>query len=143
MATMKARMPDELMKKLSRMGDKTDAVCEHALEEGATVVKSAVSDSLGAVIGKGTKQPSRSTGQLRSALGVTPVKQSRDGTLDIKVGFAEPRTNGESNAKIANILEYGKPGQSPTGFMKKAKNKSRKNAEERMKAVLEKELADA
>ena len=45
-----------------------------------------------------------------------------------------------SNAMIANILEYGKPGQPPTGFLKKAKNKSRKLAEAKMVEVLEKEM---
>ena len=63
MAKMKAKMPDELIAKLSRLGQKTDEVCEKALQAGAEVAKSAISANLSAVIGKGTKKPSRSSGQ--------------------------------------------------------------------------------
>ena len=134
MAKMKLEMPDELMRKLSRLGGKTDAICEKALKEGAEVVKMAVASSLDSAIGHGTKYESRSTGQLRSALGISPVKQGKNGELDIKIGLVENRNDGKSNAMIANVLEYGKPGQSPTGFLKKAKNKSKKTATNRMSA---------
>ncbi len=140
MAKMTPKLPEELMSKLSRLGDKTDTICEHALKEGAEVVRDAVAGTLNDAIGHGTKYDSRSTGELKSSLGISRVRQSQDGTLDIKIGFSEPRKDGESNAKIANILEYGKPGQTPTGFLKKAKNKSKKSATERMSEVLEKEM---
>lgn len=35
--------------------------------------------------------------------------------------FKEPRSDGESNAKIASIIEYGKQGQPPNPFLKSAK----------------------
>ncbi|MBR4767156.1 MAG: HK97 gp10 family phage protein [Clostridia bacterium] len=140
MPKMTPKLPEELMRKLSRLGDKTDIVCEHALQEGAEIVRNAVAESLDSVIGHGTKYDSRSTGELKSSLGVTGVKQARDGTLNIKIGFNEPRSDGGSNAKIANVLEYGKPGQQATGFLKKAKNKAMKPATEKMKEVLEKEM---
>ncbi len=73
-------------------------------------------------------------------MGLSPVKQDRDGNHNIKVGFSEPRKDGESNAKIANIIEYGKSGQPAKPFLKPAKSASRKPCIEAMKARLEEEL---
>ena len=140
MAKMTAKMPDALIAKLSRLGNKTDEVCEKALKAGAEVAEKAVVSNLSAVIGKGTKQKSGSTGQLQKALGISPMKLNSRGELDIKIGFAEPRSDGESNAKIANILEYGRPGQPPKPFLKPAKSKSRKQIMAAMKETLESEM---
>jgi hypothetical protein len=58
----------------------------------------------------------------------------------VKVGFDEPRRDGESNAKIANIIEYGKSGQLPKPFLKPARTSSRKACIERMKRKLDEEI---
>ena len=142
MAKIKTQMPDALIAKLSRLGDKTDKVCEKALKAGAEVAEKAISSNLSAVIGKGTKLPSRSTGQLQKALGVSPVKVDAKGNYDIKIGFSEPRSDGDSNAKIANILEYGKSGQPPKPFLKPAKSKSRKQIMKTISDTLEREMND-
>ena len=142
MAKMKAKMPDELIAKLTRLGQRTDEVCEKALKAGAEVAEKAISSNLSAVIGKGTKYDSRSTGQLEKALGISPVKLNDKGELDVKIGFAEPRSNGESNAKIANILEYGKHGQPPKPFLKPAKSKARWQIMAAMTDTLEREMND-
>lgn len=140
MATMKAKLPDELVAKLTRLGNKTDEVCEKALKAGAEVVEKAVASSLTDVIGKDTKYKSRSTGELQKALGVTPVKLDKNGEYNIKIGFSEPRSDGKSNAIIANVLEFGKHGQPPKPFLKPAKNKSAKAATAKMAEVLESEM---
>ena len=142
MAKIKTQMPDALIAKLSRLGDKTDKVCEKALQAGAEVAEKAISSNLSAVVGKGTKLPSRSTGQLQKALGVSPVKVDAKGNYDIKIGFSEPRSDGDSNAKIANILEYGKSGQPPKPFLKPAKSKSRKQIMQAISNTLEREMND-
>lgn len=140
MAKMKAKMPDDLIAKLTRLGSRTDEVCESALKAGAEVAEKAISSNLSSVVGRNTKHLSQSTGQLEKALGVSPVKVDGKGNYDIKVGFNEPRTTGESNAKIANILEYGKANQPPKPFLKPAKSKSRKDIINTMKDTLEKEM---
>lgn len=142
MAKIKAQMPDALIAKLNRLGERTDKVCEKALKAGAEVAEKAISSNLSAVIGKGTKLPSRSTGQLQKALGVSPVKVDAKGNYDIKIGFSEPRSDGDSNAKIANILEYGKSGQPPKPFLKPAKSKSRKQIMQAISNTLEREMND-
>ena len=139
MATMKAELPDELIAKLTRLGNKTDEVCEKALKAGAEIVEEAVASNLAAVIGSGTKYDSRSTGELQEALGISSVRIDDKGNCNIKIGFSEPRSGGGSNAKIANILEYGKHGQPPKPFLKPAKNASRKPALAKMAEVLESE----
>ena len=142
MAKLTVRMPDALIAKLTRLGNKTDQVCEKALKAGAQVAEKAVSSNLSDVIGKDTKKPSRSTGELQSALGVSPVKVDDKGNYDVKVGFAEPRSGGGVNAKIANILEYGKHGQPPRPFLKPAKSKSRRQIAAAITDTLEREMND-
>ena len=86
------------------------------------------------------REKSRSTGELERSLGLSPAKQNRDGNWDVKVGFAEPRSNGDSNAKIANILEYGRSGQPPKPFLKPARSQSKNTCIEAMKAKFESEV---
>lgn len=126
--------------KVSRLADKTDEILPKVLEAGAEVGEAKVRSNLASVIGKGTKEPSRSTGQLLAALGTSPALQDRNGDFNVKVGFSEPRSDGESNSKIATILEYGKSGQPAKAFLKPAKSASKSAAIEAMKAKLESEV---
>ncbi|WP_026894855.1 HK97-gp10 family putative phage morphogenesis protein [Clostridiisalibacter paucivorans] len=137
-ATMK--MPDDFQKKLSKLGDKTDEIVSKVLESGGEVVLDKVKHNLKGVIGSGTKEASRSTGELVSSLGLSPIKLDRKGNYNVKIGFSEPRSDGDSNAKIANILEYGKSGQPPKPFLKPAKSSSRKACIETMKSEFDKEI---
>ncbi len=86
--------------------------------------------------------PTPSTGELESALGVSPAKLDKNGNFNVKVGFDEPRKDGSSNAMIANIIEYGKHGQPPRPFLKPAKAASRTPAIEAMKRKLDEEMGD-
>jgi len=134
------KMPEEFLMKVSRLADKTDTILPKVLEAGGKVVESKVRSNLASVIGKDTKKPSRSTGQLLSALGTSPAKQDRNGNFNVKVGFSEPRRNGDSNAKIASVLEYGRSGQRAKPFLKPAKSASKSAAIEAMKEKLEAEV---
>lgn len=140
MAKAAWKMPEDFLMKVSRLADKTDEILPKVLEAGAEVVESKVRSNLQAAIGSGTKEPSRSTGQLLSALGTSPALQDRNGDFNVKVGFSEPRTDGDSNAKIASVLEYGKSGQPPKPFLKPAKSASKNAAIEAMEAKLEQEV---
>ncbi len=141
MAKMEMKLPEEFLLKLSRLSDSTDEIIPEVLEAGGEVVLSKAKSNLSSVVGHGTKTKSRSTGELKDSLGLSPAKQKRDGSgWDIKIGFAEPRSGGDSNAKIANILEYGKHGQPPKPFLKPARTQSKSAAVEAMKAKLESEV---
>lgn len=132
--------PDAFLEQLSRLGSQFDSVAESVLEAGGEVVLAKAQHNLAAVVGTGTKYDSRSTGELVDSLGLSPVKLNNSGNHDIKVGFSEPRSDGGSNAKIANILEYGKHGQAPKPFMKPAKTSSKAECIQVMKDTLEAEV---
>jgi HK97 gp10 family phage protein len=134
------KMPEDFLLKLSRLGEKTDKIIPKVLEAGGEVVEAKVKSNLQAVIGSGTKEESRSTGELISALGVSSARQDKDGNFNVKVGFSEPRTDGKSNAMIAGVLEYGKSGQPPKPFLKSAKSASKSACVDAMIAAFEKEV---
>lgn len=141
MAKADIKMPDDFLDRITGLGAREDAIAETVLEAGAAVVVSKVRSNLVSVIGKNTKEESRSTGQLLASLGVTKVRVNRDGNHDIKVGFAEPRSGGESNAKIANVLEYGKHGQPPKPFLVPAKAATKNTCMETMIRKFEEEVS--
>ena len=140
MARADFKLPDEFLTKLSRLGKDTDAVTEKVLEVGGQVVLTKVRSNLAAAIGSGTKYDSRSTGELAQSLGLSPVKLTREGNHDVKIGFSEPRSDGGSNAKIANILEYGKSGQPAKPFLKPAKSASKAECIRVMEQTLKEEV---
>ena len=140
MAKATMRMPDEFLLKVSRLGEKTDEILPRVLKAGGEVVEEKVKSNLQRVIGNATKEESRSTGELVSALGVSSAKQDRDGNFNVKVGFSEPRPDGKSNAMIAGVLEYGKSGQPPKPFLKPAKSASKTACISAMISALEKEV---
>ncbi len=140
MAKADVKMPDEFLSRISRLGAQTDSIAEKVLQAGGEVALAKVKSNLKSVIGSGTKSKSRSTGELEHSLGLSPVMVDKNGNQDIKVGFPEPRSDGSSNAKIANILEYGTSGQSAKPFLKPAKSAVKKQCVEAMKSAFEKEV---
>ena len=140
MAKVDIKMPEEFLDRMSKLGSNFDAIAEAVLEAGGEVVLARTKSNLSSVVGAGTKYDSRSTGELEGALGLTPAKVDRDGNHNIKLGFAEPRRNGGSNAKIANILEYGKHGQPAKPFLKPAKSASKSACRNAMVQKMEEEI---
>ncbi len=140
MAKCDIQMPDEFLARLKNLGDREDEIAEAALKAGGEVVLSKVQAGLSGAVGHGTKYPSRSTGRLAAALALSRVKTDRNGDHNIKVGFSEPRSGGGSNAKLANILEYGKHGQPANPFLKPAKAASKAAAISAMQKKLQEEV---
>ena len=140
MAKVDIKMPEDFLEKMSRLGTQFDSVAESVLEAGGEVVLAKVQSNLSSVIGSGTKYDSRSTGELERSLGLTPPLVDRDGNHNIKIGFAEPRSDGCSNAMLANIIEYGKSGQPAKPFLKPAQTSSRKACINAMKVKLDEEV---
>ena len=140
MAKAYVKLPDDLIERISKLGNKTDEICEKMLNAGGEVVLEKVKNNLSSVIGNGTKYKSRSTGELEKSLGLSKVRLDRNGNYNIKIGFAESRRDGSSNAKIANTIEYGKSGQVAKPFMKPVKSSSKSKCIEVMKATFDKEV---
>lgn len=148
MAKVTMQMPDDFAAKITSLGNMTDTVIERALKAGGETALGIFKGSLAGAIGRSTKYDSKSTGELLSSLGVTPVKIDNEGNPNVKVGFNEPRRNQGSgkgkksyktktNAMIANVLEYGRHNQPPRPFSKPAKAAATKQCTEIVKAELE------
>jgi HK97 gp10 family phage protein len=135
-------MPDDFLERISRLEERTDEIIPKVLEAGGEVVLNTVRNNLKAVVGKDLKQPSRSTGQLVEALGLSPAKMDRNGNYNVKVGFDNKRTDGKANAMLGVILEYGKHGQPPKPFMKTAKSSTKSACIDAMKKKLEAEVSN-
>jgi hypothetical protein len=124
-------MPTQFMEALGNLAERTDEVIERALDKGGETALPFVSSALAGSIGGGPY--SRPTGRLQSALGVSPVRMGNNGEFNIKIGFAENRSDGKRNAMLASILEHGKFNQPPRPFMSRAKSRSRNAVLEAMK----------
>lgn len=151
MAKVKVTLPEEYIKKITHLGDKTDEIVGKVLEAGDKVVVEKVRGNLRGVIGRGIKFEGRSSGELLSSLGVTTPKVDRKGVHNVKVGFNEPRRNQYAakkkrsyytitNAMIANTIEYGKHGQPAKSFLKPARSASRKACVQAMQDALDEEI---
>ena len=134
MAKCTYKLPDDLLKKMSRLGNKMDEIAKDVLEEGGKVVLTKTKSNLEASVS------GNSTGQLVDALGLSPIKVDRNGNYNIKVGFDEYRRDGSANAMVANIIEYGKPGQPAKPFLKNAKIATKSECEDVMKRKIEEEI---
>lgn len=134
MAKCTYTLPEDLLKKLSKLGSRMDEVSETVLEAGGKVVLEKVKSNLEGVLS------GNSSGELASSLGLSGVRIDKNGNSNIKVGFAEPRKDGTSNAMIANIIEYGKHNQPARPFLKPAKTASKKQCIETMTKTLEEEI---
>ena len=134
MARATWKMPDDFLNQISRLESRTDEIVPKVLAAGGEVVLEHVRVRLKAVLS------GKSSGELARALGVSPARLDRRGNYDVKVGFAEPRRDGGSNAMLANILEHGKHNQPPRPFLKPAKIASREACIAKMKQVLESEI---
>lgn len=137
MAKCTYKLPEDLLHKLSTLGNKMDGISETVLKEGGEIVLEATKNELHSALS------GKSTGELEKSLGLSKALVDKNGDYNVKVGFKEPRSNGESNAKIANILEYGRHGQPARPFLKKAKTKSKNKCIEKMTKVLKEEIDKA
>jgi len=146
MAKATIQMPENFLRKISTLEKRTDDIVPRVLEAGGEVMLARVKSNLRAVIGKGTKYDSRSTGTLAAALGLSDALVDREGNHNVKVGFSEPRRGarrsggGSSNAMLANIIEHGKHGQPAKPFLKPAKSSAKNACIEAMMSKLEEEL---
>lgn len=98
----------------------SDAQVEKALTAAADVALPVIKSNLKLAVGSDSKseRAGESTGELVSALGISPVKLSKRDIFSVKIGFREPRKGGESNAKVANILEYGRRKSKNSSYQK-------------------------
>lgn len=150
MAKAIVKMPEEFLTKLAGLGTKAPEIIEESLKAGGKVMLERVCSGLSSAVGN-TRFRSRTTGELLSSLGMTPVKRNRNGIYNIKIGFNEPRRKQYAakkkrsyytitNALIGNVLEYGKSGQPARPFLRPARSAGKKECIEAMRQKLESEV---
>jgi hypothetical protein len=139
-ASVKFKLPDDFLDSVSRLESCTDEIIPRVLNAGGNVVLTRVRSNLQSVIGRNLKYKPRSSGELVSALGLSPARLDKNGNFNVKIGFREPRRGGKSNAMVANTLEYGKHGQPPKPFLKPARSATRTPAIEAMKRKFDDEI---
>ena len=142
---------DEFSKALTTLGNRTDEILGKAMTAGAEAALPIVRAELQGAIGGDTKGPSRSTGELVNSLGISPVMVDNNGITNVKIGFSEPRRHQYvakkkrsyytvTNAMIANVLEYGKHGQPPRPWLKRAKTQATKVFRAKAQEIIDKEV---
>ena len=138
MAKLSTNFPDELVQKMSRLGQDTNRIIGECLTAAAVPVEQAVKQKYDQVVGRPHivrrngrlyNYGLRSTGALRRAIGTTKPRQDRKGNYDIKIGFAnarEPET-GIRCGYLAALITRGvkKRNQPPRPFIKPAEKASK------------------
>lgn len=135
MARAQIKLPTAFIDSLEAASTMLDTAAEEVLQAGASIVEPRMRANLAGAIGQG-RTPSRSTGQLFGALGTTTAKVNSRGDHNVKIGFAENRRDGRSNALIANVLEHGRSNQPARPFLAPTRSQTRRPATEAMKQTL-------
>ena len=145
----------ELM--LSKIEDLTDDMISRAVYEGAGIVADAVKANIVAlpiVTGYGTSENPLPGGVttaqkagLREGFGISKL-QDDSGYLNVKLGFdgynrtkTEKYPGGQPNQLVARGVESGTSWKQKKSFIRPAVNKTRKQAEQKMKDVLDEEIS--
>lgn len=133
-------MPEELLTKLSKLGNQYDGIVQSMLANGAEPLQQQVQANLDAVVGKQTKYPSRSTGALQKSVKVTKAYQVKNGDWHIKVSIYGYDSKGVPNALKGLVIEKGRAGQPAKPWLKPAVSKSKNSCIQSMSETLDKEI---
>lgn len=114
------------MKKLERLGSDYDGIVKNMLADGIEPLQKQIESNLKEVVGRGTKQRSRSKGELIKAVRVTRAYQIANGDWHIKVGIYGYDSEDVPNALKAMVLEHGRSNMAAKPFLKPAISKSKK-----------------
>lgn len=136
------------MKKLEHLGSNYDGIVRNMLADGIEPLQKQIESNLAAVVGRGTKQKSRSKGELIKAVRVTRAYQVANGDWHIKVGIygydktviTEKFPKGVPNALKAMVLEHGRSNMAAKPFLKPAISKTKKACVKAMSDRLDEEL---
>jgi HK97 gp10 family phage protein len=140
MAKVSYKLPDDMLEKMSMLGDKYDDITKIALEEGAKPLFDTAKSNLKSAIDKDTKQESRSKGDLVKSIRITRPFLDKNGNWGIKVGCEGIDSKGVSNAMKASVLEYGKSDQVARPWLKPSGSKAKKACIEKMKSTFDLEV---
>ena len=140
MAKFKVEMPEDFIHKIEGLRNNYDHVVSEVLQEGVKPLETEVEKSLKSAIGKNTKHPSESTGDLLDSLATTKPYQNSDGDWNIKVGCVGYDRKGVPNPLKAEVLDKGRSNQKASPWSKPAARKAKKSCVQKMQEALEREI---
>lgn len=157
MAKMTIKGPEEYMSKLTELGKNSVKICEDAVRVGGGIVADEVRTALQGLPEnefrklrdneKFTGVPKSQKKDLLDSLGITPVTTSRDGIINVKIGFdgygsykSKKYPNGVPNPLLARAIESGSSVRQKTPFIRKAVNRSKKRAIAEMGKSIESDM---
>lgn len=140
MAKMTIKFPDEMIAKMSHLGEKYDDITKKVLIEGAKPLFDVAKTNLENSIDNNTKQHSKSKGDLLKSIRITRPFLDKDSNWGIKVGCEGIDQEGVSNALKAAVLEHGKSDQIARPWLKPSGSKSKKACVEKMMSTFEAEV---
>ncbi|NMB96338.1 MAG: hypothetical protein GYA02_06980 [Clostridiaceae bacterium] len=140
MAKVKFNLPDEMLEKIAKLGNRYDSIIKAVLREGAKPLYDTAKSNLKDSIGRDTKQDSKSRGDLLKSIRITRPFLDKNSNWGIKVGCEGLDSKGVSNALKASVLEHGKSDQKARPWLKPSGSKSKKACIEKMKQTFEAEV---
>lgn len=120
---------------LSRLGKETGRIAGKAIYEGADIVADAVRQNISSL----PQRTGVTKRGLEEGFGIAPL-QDDNGYINVKLGFDGYNANGVPNVLMARLYESGKSNMPKNAFVRKAVNRSRKQAEAKMAEVIDSEI---
>ena len=157
MGKMTIKGLEEYMSKLTELGKNSIKICEDAVKVGGGIVADEVRTALQGLpeeefrllkeSEKFTGVPKSQKKDLLDCLGITPVITSRDGIINVKIGFdgygsyrSKKYPNGIPNPLLARAIESGSSVRQKTPFIRKAVNRCKKRVLEEMGKSIESDM---
>lgn len=135
MARMQVKLGEEYVRKLAQLSSGAEEAVKKGIKAGADIVADQVRANLNAVL-SGT-----SSGDLQASMGITPIKQDREGNWNAKVGFDGYGKDGTPNPLKAAALEYGtQRGQPARPFVRPAVTATEAAAQAAMELIIDEEI---
>lgn len=136
MARITFNAGDDFMLRLQQTGDRSESMIKKAIHEGARILTNEIRVNLKKNLA-GSKD---STGALAESLGITKIKQDKDGFWNAKIGFDGYDEKGVPNQLKARVMESGSSTIRKRPFVRPAVTKKRKEAEAAMERVIMEEI---
>ena len=134
MARMAFKAGDEYALKLSKLATGQQEIAEKAIYGATNIVANEIRKNLEGVLS------SEATGELLESFGVTPIEVDKNGNWNAKIGFDGYDSRGIPNQLKARVLESGSSKQKKTGFIRKAVNSTKKEAQAKMAEIINQEI---
>lgn len=151
MAKMTFKAGDDFALKLSSLAAGSEGIAKKAVYAGAAIVTDEVRHRLVENI-KDPESAARSglelfknkhndtTGDLVTSLGITPIKKSKDGYWNAKIGFDGYDSKGVPNQLKARVMESGSSTIKKRPFVRPAVSATKKAAQAAMGQVVDEEI---